>query len=70
VRAVDWERRGSEVAPRGKGGDVTPIFSQNRVLIVCVPRNQVYTPTVQKMDTTLPLSQYIIYLPNNFFTKD
>jgi hypothetical protein len=27
------------------------LFSQNRMLIVCVPRNQVYTHTVQKMDT-------------------
>jgi hypothetical protein len=47
-----------------------PIFSQNRMLIVCVPRNQVYTHTVQKMDTKLRMSQYIIYLPNNVFTKD
>jgi hypothetical protein len=31
---------------------VTPGFlSQNRMLIVYVPRNQVYTTTVQKMDT-------------------
>jgi hypothetical protein len=47
-----------------------PIFSQNQMLIVCVPMNQVYTHTVQKMDTELPMSQYIIYLPNNVFTKD
>jgi hypothetical protein len=47
-----------------------PIFSQNRMLIVCVLRNQIYTHTVQKMNTELPMSQYIIYLPNNVFTKD
>jgi hypothetical protein len=29
----------------------TQFLSQNRMLIVCVPRNQVYTYTVQKMDT-------------------
>jgi hypothetical protein len=29
----------------------TQILSQNRMLIVCVPRNQVYTHTIQKMDT-------------------
>jgi hypothetical protein len=28
-----------------------PVLRPNRVLIVCVPRNQVYTHTVQKMDT-------------------
>jgi hypothetical protein len=29
----------------------TRFLSQNRMLIVCVPRNQVYTHTIQKMDT-------------------
>jgi hypothetical protein len=29
----------------------TQFLSQNRMLIVCVPRNQVYTHTVQKMET-------------------
>jgi hypothetical protein len=28
-----------------------PVLRSNRELIVCVPRNQVYTHTVQKMDT-------------------
>jgi hypothetical protein len=28
-----------------------PVLSQNRMLIICVLRNQVYTHTVQKMDT-------------------
>jgi hypothetical protein len=28
-----------------------PILRPNRVPIVCVPRNQVYTYTVQKIDT-------------------
>jgi hypothetical protein len=29
----------------------TRFLSQNRMLIVCVPRDQVYTHTVQKIDT-------------------
>jgi hypothetical protein len=29
----------------------TRFLSQNRMLIVCVPKNQVYTHTAQKMDT-------------------
>jgi hypothetical protein len=35
------------------GGEVVshPILRSNQMLIVCVPRNQVYTHTVQKMDT-------------------
>jgi hypothetical protein len=28
-----------------------PLLRPNRLLIVCMPRNQVYTHTVQKMDT-------------------
>jgi hypothetical protein len=28
-----------------------PVLRSNRMLIVCVSRNQVYTYTVQKMDT-------------------
>jgi hypothetical protein len=28
-----------------------PVLTQNRMLIVCVYRNQVYTHTIQKMDT-------------------
>jgi hypothetical protein len=28
-----------------------PVFRPNRMLIICVPRNQVFTHTVQKMDT-------------------
>jgi hypothetical protein len=40
------------------------------MIIVYVPKNHVYTYTVQKMDTELLMSQYIIYLPNNVFTKD
>jgi hypothetical protein len=28
-----------------------PILRANRMLIVCVPRNQVYTHTIQKIDT-------------------
>jgi hypothetical protein len=28
-----------------------PVLRPNRMLIVCVPRNQVFTHTVQKMDT-------------------
>jgi hypothetical protein len=40
------------------------ILRPNRMLIVCVPRNQVYTHTVQKMGTELPMSQY-----NIFFTR-
>jgi hypothetical protein len=39
----------------------TRFLSQNRMLIVCVPRNQVYIHTVQKMDTKLPMSQYITF---------
>jgi hypothetical protein len=39
------------------------------MLIVCVPRNQVYTYTIQKMETEQPMSQYIIYLPNNVLQK-
>jgi hypothetical protein len=29
----------------------TRFLSENRMLIVCVPRNQIYTHTIQKMDT-------------------
>jgi hypothetical protein len=39
---------------RARGGGArchTRFLSQNRMLIVCVPKNQVYTHTVQKMDT-------------------
>jgi hypothetical protein len=46
-----------------------PVLRPNRMLIVCVLRNQVYIHTVQKLDTEEPISQYIIYLPNNVFTK-
>jgi hypothetical protein len=46
------------------------VFSQNQMLIVCVAMNQVYTHIILKMDTELPMSQYIIYLSNNIFTKD
>jgi hypothetical protein len=28
-----------------------PVLRPNRMLIVCVPRNQFYTHTLQKMDT-------------------
>jgi hypothetical protein len=28
-----------------------PVFRPNRMLIVCVPRNQVYIHTIKKMDT-------------------
>jgi hypothetical protein len=28
-----------------------PVLRPNQILIVCVPRNQVYTHTIQKIDT-------------------
>jgi hypothetical protein len=40
----------------------TQFLSQNRMLIVCVLRNQVSTHTVQKMDTEQPMSQYNIFI--------
>jgi hypothetical protein len=39
-----------------------PVLRPNRMLIVCVPRNQVYTHTVQKMGTESPMSQYNIFI--------
>jgi hypothetical protein len=38
-----------------------PVSRSNRMLIVRVPRNQVYTHTIQNMDTKIPMSIYIIY---------
>jgi hypothetical protein len=37
-----------------------PILRPNRMLIVCVPRIQVYTHTIQKMGKEQPMSQYNI----------
>jgi hypothetical protein len=44
---LEKNRRRSELT----GGCHTQFLSQNRMLIVCVHRNQVYTHTIQKMET-------------------
>jgi hypothetical protein len=47
----------------GGGGCLShPILKPNRMLIVYVPMNQIYTHTVQKMDTEKPISQYNIFI--------
>jgi hypothetical protein len=43
-----WRRIGGAAS---SPADAHPVLSQNRMLIVCVPKNQVYTHTVQKMET-------------------
>jgi hypothetical protein len=49
-----WAARQWGWAPVGRGPEGRmshPVLRPNQMLIVCVPRNQVYTHTIQKMDT-------------------
>jgi hypothetical protein len=39
-----------------------PVLRPNRMLIVCVHMNQVYTHIIQNMDTEIPMSQYILFI--------
>jgi hypothetical protein len=46
------------------------ILRPNRMLIVCVAMDQVYTHTEQNMDTKMLTSQYIIFSTKQCLTKD
>jgi hypothetical protein len=53
--SASWYIFSSSVSLRGEYSSLalchTRFLSQNQMLIVCVPRNQIYTHTVQKMET-------------------
>jgi hypothetical protein len=74
---LDWETQPQLASRRSKPLDLDacpalshPVLRPNRMLVVCVPRNQVYTHTVHKMEYRITnVSIYIIYYMNNVLHK-